>query len=147
MFSFETKDSISFIRIKRMFWWCLIMKGKKIIMWIHVCPNRRTNINSKNCRKRCFSYETKASISFIPMRWLHLWCLIMKGKEINLWIRVYRNQPMNINSKNGGKRFFLMKPKHLYHLSQWGEWIYGTHSLKKRRLLYESEFIQLKIKL
>ena len=42
---------------------------------------------------------------------------------------------------------FLMKPKHQYHLSQWGEWICGTQSLKKRRILCESEFIQLKIEL
>ena len=35
---------------------------KEIIMQIHVCPNRQTNINSKNERKSSFSFETKASI-------------------------------------------------------------------------------------
>ena len=34
-------------------------KKKEIIMQIRVCPNRRTNINSKNGRKSSFSFETK----------------------------------------------------------------------------------------
>ena len=66
---------------------------KKIILWICVCWNRLMNINSKNGGKGCFSYETKASIPFIPI----------------------------------------------------GEWICGTQSVKERRLVCESEFIQLKI--
>ena len=79
-FSFETKASIPFIPMKRM---CLsypIIKRNKIVMWIHVCPNRRTNINFKNGRNRSFFYETKASISFIPMRKMCLGCPITKKK-------------------------------------------------------------------
>ena len=81
-FSIETKTSISFIPIRRMHLWCLIIKRKEIIMWIRVCPNRRMNINYKNGRKRCFSYETKAWISFIPTRRMCLWCLITKKMRL-----------------------------------------------------------------
>ena len=38
---------------------------------------------------------------------------------------------------------FLMKPKHQYHLSQWGECVYGAQSWKERRLLCESMFIPI----
>ena len=36
---------------------------------------------------------------------------------------------------------FLMKPKHQFHLSQWGESIYYAQSPKERILLCESTFI------
>ena len=64
-FSYETKASVSFIPMRRMCSWYPIMKRNDIIMWICVCPNRQVNINSKISRKWCFSYETKASISFM----------------------------------------------------------------------------------
>ena len=38
---------------------------------------------------------------------------------------------------------FLMNPRQQYHLSQQGEWTCGAQSLKKRRLLRESKFIQI----
>ena len=41
------------------------------------------------------------------------------------------------------REVFLKKPKHQYHLSQWGECIYGTQSWKKERLLHESMFIPI----
>ena len=50
---------------------------------------------------------------------------------------------MNINSTNGRKRCFFMKPKHQYHLSQRGECVYGTQSWEERRLLCESMFIAI----
>ena len=81
-FSFEAKASISFILGSRMFLWCVIMKRRKIVMWIRVCPIRWMDINSKNGRKRSFSYETKAWISFIPMRRICLCYLISKRKKI-----------------------------------------------------------------
>ena len=37
-------------------------------MQIRVYLNWKTNFNSKNSRKRGFSYEAKASISFITVR-------------------------------------------------------------------------------
>ena len=83
-FCYETKGSISSIPVRRMRLWCLIMKRKEIILWIHVCPNRPKSIASKNGGKICFSNETKASISFIPMRRICLWCPIIKRKEINM---------------------------------------------------------------
>ena len=41
------------------------------------------------------------------------------------------------------REVFPMKPRHQYHLSQRGEWICGAQSLKERRLLRESMFIQI----
>ena len=38
---------------------------------------------------------------------------------------------------------FLMKPKPSMHLSQQGEWIFGTQSLKERGLLCESMFVEV----
>ena len=39
-----------------------------------------------------------------------------------------------------GREAFLIKPKHQCHLSQW---VCGSQSLKDRRLLHESMFIQI----
>ena len=36
-----------------------------------------------------------------------------------------------------------MKPKHQYHLSQWGECVYDAQSWKGRRLLCEFTFIPI----
>ena len=72
----------------------------------------KMNFNDKNGHKRSFSYETKASISLIPMRRMCLWCPIMKRKEIILWVHVYPIWNTNFNSKNGNKRSFSHKPKH-----------------------------------
>ena len=38
---------------------------------------------------------------------------------------------------------FPMKPKLQYHLSQWGECVYGALSWKERRLLCEFVFIPI----
>ena len=53
---------------------------------------------------------------------------------------------MNFNSKNGRKRSFSYETKDPYHLSKWGEWIFGAQSLKEMRLLCESVFIQIEIR-
>ena len=98
--------SISLIPMRRM---CLlrpIMKITKIIMWIHFYPNWKTNFNSRNGNKKSVSYETKASISFIPSRRMCLWCPIMKRMEITMWIHFYPNWKTNFNSNNGNKRSF-----------------------------------------
>ena len=110
-FSYETKASISLIPSTRMCLWFPIMKRKEIIMWIHVYPNWNTNFNSKQGNRRSFSYDTKASISLIPMTRMCLWCPIMKRKEIVMWIHVYPNWKMNFNSKNGNKRSFSYETK------------------------------------
>ena len=81
----------SFILMRRMNLQCPINKRNKIIMWIRIYPNWKTIFNSKNGRKRSSSYETKASISFIPLRRMGLWFQIMKTIEIIKRIRVYPN--------------------------------------------------------
>ena len=123
--------------------WCPIMKRKEIVMWIHVCPNWKTYFYSKNGYKRSFSYESKASISFIPLKRLCWWCIITKTKDIIVWIQVYRNWKMKFNSKNSRRRGCFMKPKHQYHLSQWGECAYDAQSWNERRLLCESVSTQI----
>ena len=110
-FSYETKASISFIPMRRMRLWYPIMKWKDIIMQVRVYPNWKTIFNSKNGRKRCFSYDTKPSMSFIPMRAMCLWCPIMKWKEIIMQILIYPNWKTNFNSKNGRKRSFSHETK------------------------------------
>ena len=80
-------------------------------MWIHVYPNWNRNFNSKNGNKRSFSYETKASISFIPTSRMCLWCPIMKWNEITKWIHVYPNWRTCFNSKIGGKSSFSYEIK------------------------------------
>ena len=110
-FSYETKASVSLIPTRRMCLWCPIMKRKEVIIWIHVYPNWKTNFNSKIGNKRSFSYETKASISFIPSRRMCLWCPIMKRNDIIMWIHVCPNWKTNFNSKNGNKRSFSNETK------------------------------------
>ena len=110
-FSYETKSSISLIPKRRMCLLCLITKRKEIIMWIDVCPNWNTNFNSKTGNKRSFFYETKASVSLIPMRRMCLWCPITKRKEIIMWIDVCPNWNTNFNSKIGNKSSFSFEIK------------------------------------
>ena len=137
-------------------------------MWISVYPNEKWTLTLKMDERDVFFWN-KASISFIPMRRMCLWCLKTKKKEIIMWIPVYpiekrtsigkmigrdvffqnqrlniiypneenvfvvpnnkkkrdyyvnpclSNWKMNINSKNGWKRCFLLKPKTQYHLSK-----------------------------
>ena len=125
-FSFETKASLSFITMMRTCLWCLVTKRKEIILWICVCWNRPMNINSKNGGKRCFSYETKESIPFIPRRRMNLWHPIIKRKEIITWIRVYPIENRTLILKIWKRVVFLMKPKPQYHLSRCGESVCGA---------------------
>ena len=42
---------------------------------------------------------------------------------------------MTFDSKeNGEKNDFLEKPKHRYHLTQYGEWVYSAQLWKEHRL-------------
>ena len=116
-FSYETKASKSFITTKRMRLWCLIMKRKEIIMWIHVYPNWKTNLNSNNGRKTSFSFEIKASKSFITIKRMRLWCPIMKRKEIIIRIHVYPNWQMNFSFKKWCEVKFSYETKASIHLS------------------------------
>ena len=102
---------MSFIWMRRMSLWYTLMKGKEITMWIHLYLNWQTNFNSKNGRNKSFSYETKASMSLIPIKRMRLWHPIMKWKEIFMWIHVYPNWQMNFNCKSGRKRSFFYETK------------------------------------
>ena len=113
-FSLETKASIWLIPTRRMWLWFPIMKRKEIIMWIHVYPNWKTYFNSKIGNKRSSSYKTKASITLIPRRRMCLWCLIMKRKEIIMWIDVYPMEMRTSILKLVITKVFIMKPKHQY---------------------------------
>ena len=83
-------------------------KKKKITIWIHVCCNWKTNLNTKNDGKWSFLYETKASMSFIPMRSMSLWQPIMKRMKITIWVHVCPNWQMNFNAKKFWKEKFFM---------------------------------------
>ena len=133
----------SLITIKRLCLWCPIMKKKEIIMSIHVCPYWWMSIDSKeNGWKKSFSYETSVSLSFILAWRMCSWCLIMKRKKIITCIHVCCNWWISFDSKKMVERkAFFSKPKHHYHLSQWGEYVYGAQSRIKRRLLCESQFV------
>ena len=42
-----------------------------------------------------------------------------------------------------GRDVFLKKPMHQYHLSQWGECVYGAQSWNESRVLSESMFFPI----
>ena len=114
-FCYKTKASISLIPTMRMCLWCPIMKRKEIVMWIHVYPNWNINFNSKNGNKRSFSYQTKASIWFIPIRRMCLWSPITK-KKVTLCESMFI--PMEIRTsilKLVIREAFLINPNHQYH--------------------------------
>ena len=105
-FYYETKASMSFIPIRRICLWFLIMKRKEIITWIHFYPNWWTNFESKKWWAVKFFLWNQSLNSFILAKGMNLWCPIIKRKEIILWICVYPNWKMNFNSKNARKKSF-----------------------------------------
>ena len=131
--TYETKASMSFIPMRRMSLGCLIMKRKSIAMGIHVCPNWQINLNNKNDGQRNFSYKTNASMSFILIRRMSIWCPMKRRKGIIMWIHVYRNWKTSFNSKHGRMRSISYETKAAIHLSQCGEWICGAQSLEEKR--------------
>ena len=60
-----------------------------------------------------------------------------------MWIRVIPIEKLTLILKMVEREIFLMKPRIQYHLSEWGEWTCSAQSLKERRLLCESKFIQI----
>ena len=137
----ETKASMSFIPMSRMSVWCTIIKRKEIIMRIHVWAIDKRTLILKNGGKRSLSYETKASMLFIPMSRMSLWFLIMKWKEIICESIFVLIDKQNLTIKKVGRKAFLMKQKHECHLSQWRERVYGSQSWNEKRLLWESMFV------
>ena len=67
--------------------------------------------------KKIFSYESKASMSFITMSRMSSWCPIMKKRRLfreSVFIPIDK-QTLTLNM--AGREAFLMKPKHQCHLS------------------------------
>ena len=91
--------------------------------------------------KRSSSYESKASMSFILMSRISLWSLIMKRKEIIIWIHVYPNSQMNINTRKWWKdKLFLWNQALMsFILMSWVS-LWCLNMIKKG-LLCESVFV------
>ena len=92
---------------RRKFLWCLIIKGIKIIIRIHVCLFWQINIDSKeNGGEKNFSWETQTSTSCITMRWKYLCSPITK------WIEILQESMFTffgrwtLHKENGGKKSF-----------------------------------------
>ena len=98
-FSYEAKATMSFILMRRMSLWCLIMKEKWLLYESVFVPIHKWTLTLKNNGMKSFSYETKAIMSFIPMSRASLWCLIMKRKEIIMWIHFSPYWQINLDSK------------------------------------------------
>ena len=117
-FFYETKAPISFILIRRMSWWCPIMKRKEIIMWIYVCHNWKKNFNSKKWwKEKLFLWNQKHQCHL--SQWENWVYGVQSWKE---WRLLCESVFVPINEwtltlKNYGKRSFHMKAKHQYHLS------------------------------
>ena len=112
-FSCQTKASISCMPIRRTWLWCSITKRMKIFTRIHVHPIWWTNFDyMENGGKKCFSCQTKASISCMLMRRTWLWCSIMKRAKIFTRIHVQPIWWMNFDSmENNGKKWFFCHTK------------------------------------
>ena len=117
------------------------MKRKENIMRIHVYPNWKTSFDSKNGIKGRFSYETKASKSFVPTRRMCLWCQSWKERIILCESMFSLIEWRTLSLKLEERGDFLLKPKRQNHLSQQWGCVYSTQSRKERRLLCESMFI------
>ena len=65
----------------------------------------------KNGGKKSFSYESKASTSFIPIRRMWLWCPIMKKMKLLHASMFVRIDGIIMIPKNGGKKSFSYHTK------------------------------------
>ena len=74
-------------------------KERRLLCEFIFVPIEKWTLTLKNGHKGSFSYETKASMSFIPIRRMSLWFLIRKRKQIIMWIHVYPNWQMKFDSK------------------------------------------------
>ena len=109
-FSYETKSSIHLPQLRECVFGAQSWTEKLLLCDVFIPIDRQTLI-IKNGGKWCFSYESKASMSFIPMSRIRFWYPIVKRKQIIMWIRIYPNWQMNFNSKNGGKISFSYETK------------------------------------
>ena len=98
-FSYETKALMLFILIRRMSLKFPIMKKKRLLCESVFVLIDRWNLILKNGGRKSFLSETKALITFIPIKRMRLWFLIMERKEIIMQIRIYPNWLMKFDSK------------------------------------------------
>ena len=89
--------------------WYPITRKMEIIMRIHVCHNWRNNIDYKKMVEKNISYETIASMSFIPMRRRCLCCPIMNKKRwlLHASMFVTIGRTTSIPKKWWNKRLFF----------------------------------------
>ena len=88
-------------------------------------PNGKWTLSLKNDGKRSFSYETKASMSFVPTRRLSFWCQSWKGRDYYVNPSLSQLRKEVEFQKMVEREAFLTKPMIQCHLSQWREWVYG----------------------
>ena len=74
---------------------------------------------------------------------MNFWCPTIKRKGLLCEFAFIPTDRGTLIVKMVKKEAFLMKPKHQCHLSQLGEYVYGSSSWKERRLLCESMLIQI----
>ena len=111
-FYHETKASKSFIPTSRMSFWKPITKRNEIIIRVHVCRHWCTKCNSKEIDgKKSFSYETNASMPFIPMKKMSLWCLIMNRRLLCVSMFILIDGRTLILKKIAKGNTFLKKPR------------------------------------
>ena len=100
-------------------------------------PIDKRTLILKNGWKRTSSYETKASMSFILMSRMCFWKLIMRRKEIIMWIRICPNWQMNFNFKKWWeeKLFKWNQSFNVTYPNEWNEFMVPDHE-KKRLFLW-----------
>ena len=118
--------------------WCPSWKERRLLYESVFVPIDKWTLTIKNSGKRSSSYRTKESMPFIPMSRMSLWHQSWKEKRLlceSMFVLIDRQ---TLIQKMVGKKAFLLKPKHQCHLSQIGEWVYGSESRKEKRLLWQS---------
>ena len=102
-------------------------KKKEIIMRIHFYLIWWMNLDSiKNGGNKTFSCQTKASISYILIRRIWLYCLIIKRLEIGIRIQVCLIWWTNFDCKeNSGNESFSCQTKaSISCVLMWRTWLY-----------------------
>ena len=110
-FSYETEALMSFILMGEWVYGAQSWKDRRLLCEYMFVPIDKWTLTLKNDGNGSFSYETEASMSFIPMGRMSLWCPILKRKEINVWIRVCPNWQTNFNSKKWWKEMPFLGSK------------------------------------
>ena len=86
----------------------------------------------KNGRKKSFSYETKASMSFIPIRRMSYVSQLWKERRLLREFVFIQIDKQTLILKNGGKRSFSYETKALMSFMPMSGMSYSAQSGKKR---------------